>query len=215
MQKLTLNIDMDGVIYGMMGELRRLAQTSTAQDLFDFSGTDLTTQPDSWDISKAWGMKSKSQFWKFFYAAVEQGLFLNGQPIEGSIEAITNFVKLKHRVRIITSKQFGDPLVTRQAQTDVVEWLATNAPEWSNKVEVAFTSNKQGYDADIIVDDKPTLSWTQYGKVNVLFDHTWNRDVNANPVGMYPMQPHLYRADNWQQVEYLVSRVASKGHTYR
>lgn len=209
MSKLTINIDMDGVIYDMMSELARLADTKTAQQLFDFDGTNRTTTPDTWDISKAWGMKSKSQFWKFFYEAVGQGLFLNGQPIDGAIETIGQFVKKGHRVRIVTSKMFSDTMVARQSQIDVIEWLSNVAPDWSYKVETCFTSNKQGYEADVIIDDKPTLAWAQEGKINVLFDHTWNQDINANPVGAFPMEPRLYRAKDWDQVAYLVARASS------
>jgi len=209
MSKLTINIDMDGVIYDMMSELARLADTKTAQQLFDFDGTNRTITPDTWDISKAWGMKSKSQFWKFFYEAVGQGLFLNGQPIDGAIETIGQFVKKGHRVRIVTSKMFSDTMVARQSQIDVIEWLSNVAPDWSYKVETCFTSNKQGYEADVIIDDKPTLAWAQEGKINVLFDHTWNQEINANPVGVFPMEPQLYRARGWDQVAYLVARASA------
>jgi 5'(3')-deoxyribonucleotidase len=210
MNKLTINVDMDGVIYDMMSELAVLANSQYAQEHYDFGENELTVRPETWDIAAAWGMPSKGEFWRFFYWAVDHGLFVNGKPIHNAIEIVGNLVQAKHRVRIVTSKRFSDAEVTKTAQEDVIKWLYNNAPEWSHKVEVAFTGNKQGYDADIIIDDKPTLAWTQLGKVNILFDHTWNQDVNSNPVGMFPMQPHLYRAMSWEQVEYLVGRASVK-----
>lgn len=209
MKQLTINIDMDGVIYDMLTPLANLAHSKAAQDLFDFDDAAISTDVAKWDIADSWGMKSKTQFWKFFYWAVDEGLFFYGPPIEGSIETIGSFVKAGHRVRIVTSKQFNDSAVTRKAQSDVIDWLAVYAPEWAHKVEVAFAGNKQGYEADLIIDDKPTLAWAQEGKVNVLFDHTWNQEVDAAPVGMYPTAPLLYRAESWVQVKYLADRMAA------
>lgn len=222
-KQLTLNIDMDGVIYDMVGPLVAIARYKQAQELFDFDEAAISTNVDDWDIAAAWGMRSKTQFWKFFYWAVEEGLFFNGRPIDGSIDAIGNFVAAGHRVRIVTAKRFNERLVTRKAQKDCLDWLNIYAAGWVNKVEIAFTSNKQGYEADVIVDDKPSLAWVQTGehtpgvaKANVLFDHTWNQGVDAMPVGMFPCIPHLYRAENWEQVEYLVGRLSQGGtYTYR
>lgn len=211
MRKLTINIDMDGVIYAMMGQLARIAEQPEMRAYMESMGYELPeglqSRVDRWEIWLAWNIDKKA-FWKMFYQSIDLGVFRNGDPIDGAVEVIGRFVRKGHRVRIVTSKQFSTPSIALKAQTDTLEWLYERTP-WAQKVEIAFAHNKQGYVADVIIDDKPTLSWAQEGAVNVLFDQPWNQNVKAAPCGSYPVPANVYRTDKWQHAEYLVDKVAN------
>ena len=62
---------------------------------------------------------------------------------------------------------------------------------------MAFATAKQGYMANIVIDDKPTLDWAQHDAWNILFDQPWNRDVETpqNKRGMLVM-----RGKGWSDI---------------
>lgn len=210
MKQLTINIDMDGVVYNMMGELAHIADRDYIRDAMEAAGSPLPEnifpQVGSWSIWESWGI-SKKAFWELFYLAIQAGLFLDGDAWPGAIETVTGFVKHGHRVRIVTSKQFSNAELSLLAQHDVLTWLNRNAT-WANKVEVVFAQNKQGYEADVIIDDKPTLAWAQKERTNVLFSQPWNYHVDVTHVAWHgPYGGGLYRADGWEDVEYLINKL--------
>jgi len=72
---------------------------------------------------------------------------------------------------------------------------------------LVFTRDKQGYPADIIIDDKPNLDWTQQGAHNLLFDRPSNEDLSKSDI-----LPHRYTRDvGWQAVLDYVDDVAGNG----
>ena len=178
----TINVDMDGVIYDMVGEYLRMFAPNTAK-------TDIR----SWNIWEYTG-QPKAEFWEAFHSGVRMGLFFNGKPYEGAVEAITHLDKLGHRVRIVTSKTLRSSDSTRLARQDTVNWLDRHG---LGHLEVVFTGGyaKQGYPADVIIDDKPTLEWAQYRPhvQNILFTQPWNAAVNTT-------QLDVDRAANWSAV---------------
>ena len=203
---------MDGVIYCMMPTMAKIANQENVRAFMRGEGYDLPKDLDPsvnvWEIWEAWGIPKKA-FWKIFYLAVDEGLFTRGEEVPGAIKAIGRLVKAKHRVRIVTSKNLAGKNETLRAQTDVLWWLHANA-SWYNKVEIAFAQNKQGYDADVVIDDKPSLTWKQKDRVNILFDRPWNEWVDAPGVGCYPLEgDRAYRAIGWKEAEYLVARKAA------
>jgi len=212
MNKLTLNIDMDGVVYSMMGELTKLADTEEMRAYMKSNGftlpTDLQADIHGWDIWSSWGI-DKRAFWKLFYMAVELGLFRNGKPIKGSINTIGRLIKDGHRIRIVTSKQFSTPSISEKAQCDTLLWLYERT-NWVQKAEIVFAHNKQGYPADIVIDDKPDLLWAQQDAVNLLFSQPWNSKVRAAPCGSWPVPATTYRTKNWKDVEYLIDKIANQ-----
>ena len=212
MKQLTINVDMDGVIYCMMPTIAKIANQENVRAFMRNEGyplpKNLDASIDVWEIWEAWDIPKKA-FWKIFYLAINEGLFTRGEEVPDAIKTISRFIKDGHRIRIVTSKNLAGKNETLRAQSDVLWWLHSNAP-WYNKVEIAFAQNKQGYDADIIIDDKPSLSWKQKGKVNILFDRPWNEWVDAPGVGCYPLEgDRAYRAVGWEEVAYIVDRMAA------
>lgn len=64
-----------------------------------------------------------------------------------------------------------------RAQKQTLTWLYTHG--LLGIVEVAFATDKQGYTADVVIDDKPTLAWALPDALNILFDQPWNREIET------------------------------------
>jgi 5'(3')-deoxyribonucleotidase len=166
MKPLTINLDMDGVIYDFTAQLHSYAEIALDRNLPEFM---------TWSAWAEWGI-SKSEFYHLFHRAIaEDELFSRGMAIDGALDAVWALADAGHRLRIVTSKRLRNDSSTLQAQKQTLTWLYTHGI--LGVVEVAFTSDKQGYLADVVVDDKPTLAWAQRGALNILFDQPWNRTL--------------------------------------
>ena len=186
MQQLTINIDMDGVIYDFNGAMTSFAEVELDRKL-------PTTQ--TWNMWEAWGI-SREEFYRLFHDAINYGhVFRVGHEVPGAVNAVHELVAYQHRVRVVTSKKLRYPSSTKAAQIQVIRWLAEQ--DLLNKVELAFAHNKQGYQADVIIDDKPNLKWAQRGELNLLFAQPWNLDV---PDEAYHGPTQITRVENWTEV---------------
>jgi len=195
-RRLTINVDMDGVIYDFNGHVTALGEVYLGRKL---------PVTKTWDMAAAWGLTDDEWYELFHRAIMEDGLFRDGLAIEKAVPAL-HLLSRQHRVRIVTSKQLRYPPSTLAAQSQALHWLDEHG--LLNHVEVAFTGNKQGYSADIIVDDKPTLKWAQTGAMNLLFDQPWNQEITGRP-------PHdaaqVRRVVGWDEVLKWVHWNASAG----
>ncbi len=163
----TINIDMDGVVYDMVGVLRERMRGVLGQDL---------PPPDSWDFGN-WpleeaGLTGTNMIQQQAY----QGLFTWGYSVEGAIQGIRDLYDAGHDLRVVTNKKGLGP-ASLIAMTDALGWL--KGQQILDMVDVVFVDNydKQGYPADVVIDDNPTLDWMQEGRINILFDQPWNRHV--------------------------------------
>lgn len=181
---LTINVDMDGVVYDFMGQMKSYAEQTLDRNLPEVT---------SWSAWDEWGIPS-SEFWQMFHRAIEDGeLFSGGLEIQGAVGAINQLHRDGHRIRIVTSKRLRTDESSLKAQKQTLTWLYTHG--LLGLVEVAFATNKQGYLADVVIDDKPTLAWVQRDAFNILFDTTWNQYIQTP---MY--DPKLIRARSWTVV---------------
>lgn len=177
-----INLDLDGVIYDFEGTFRAFLL-----EKYDLS-LDVS---ENWDMHVSWGM-SKSWFYKTFQEAIEWGVFNRGEPVEFGVEAVNALATNGRRVRIVTAKKFPLPRLTHIAQVDVLAWLKRY--DLLHRVELCFTNDKRGYAADIVVDDKPTLSWAQPLARNILFDQPWNKNTEL------PEGPMVISRGGWEEV---------------
>lgn len=190
MRKLTVNVDMDGVLYDMVNQFIHMAW---------MDGHIKGHVPTSHTIG-SWAMWDhlklpKDFFWQLFHQYTGQGLFRWGKPITDGVGAVRNLRDAGHRVRIVTSKTLRKQESTLTARMDVLGWLNEYG---LGDLEVVFTGGyaKQGYPADVVVDDKPTLEWVQDGALNLLFAQPWNRGIDWTSV----RSPRIRRADGWTDV---------------
>ena len=191
MRKLTINIDVDGVLYDFNGRMHAVAEEFLDRRL---------PESQSWAMWKAWGVTGREWHEMFLDAITHREVFSSGEKIPGGTEAVIELAG-RHRVRIVTSKIIrGErPGSTRQAVGQTLDWLDRHGVLDAG-VEVCFTPDKQGYVADVVVDDKPTLSWAQPSAANLLFDQPWNRAIDSEPHGV-----HYERVYRWGDVLQVVT----------
>lgn len=194
MRRLTINVDVDGVIYNFNGNMTRLSE--------QYLGLELPATT-TWDMAAAWGMTEDDWYDLFHRAILEDDLFRSGHAIPNAVQAVRKLAN-RHRVRLVTSKRLRYPMSTLAAQVQTLHWLADM--ELLNCVEVVFTGDKQGYSADIVVDDKPTLKWALHGAQNLLFDQPWNQEV---PDHIMDNGAAVRRVRGWEQVVEFVRWEAS------
>jgi 5'(3')-deoxyribonucleotidase len=184
-ERLVVNIDMDGVIYDFNSRMTELGEIYLGRKL---------PVTEGWEMWEPWGV-SKGDWYVMFNRAIRDGVFRDGHSIEGSVAAVKRLMA-KHRVRIVTAKRLRSASSTLTAQMDTLRWL--RAKGILNQVEVVFTSDKQGYPADVVIDDKPTLAWAQSGSLNLLFAQPWNRHV---PEEAFFSEPLIVEVESWDDVE--------------
>lgn len=198
MKSLTINVDVDGVLYDFIGHCRMLGVGYFNRVIVTEAQITEALMPEanSWHIWEDWDI-SRDEWYEFFNWAIQhRELFSGGQPIEGAVRGVMKLVNDGHRVRLITSKNLRSAASTYQAQSQCVEWL--HRVGLLNWVELVFTGNKQGYPAQVAIDDKGDWSWVQAGATNILFDQPWNREA---PIGIL----NRYRATGWDAVLRLVA----------
>ena len=185
--KLTINVDIDGVVYDFVGIMREMTEASPAVAPRKLG------EVESWNMWEHWGME-RDEWYEHFHANIRDGLFARGQAIPGAVNAVMGLVEDGHRVRFVTSKKMRHAKSTMRAQQQTTEWLYANG--LIQVTELCFTSNKQGYPADVVIDDKGDLSWVQEGASNLLYDQPWNADLLFDPLATV----HWSRMHSWQQV---------------
>ncbi len=194
--RLTINVDVDGVLYDFNEAMRSYGESELGRKL------PASTQ---WEMWKDWDVTR--QVWhKLFTMAIMDGeVFRNGAAIAGAQDGVKRLIDRGHRVRLVTSKNLPQAEVTRAAQIQCIRWLE----EFGilQFVELVFTNDKQGYSADVVIDDKPSLRWVQKGATNILFEQPWNADAMRE--GMYLPDPLVVRAWDWPHVVRLVETAAN------
>lgn len=183
MRRLTINLDSDGVIYDFNAQMVRMGEHYLERELGETS---------RWEMHEAWGVTQGQWYAMFMRAVHDAELFRMGRALPGAIAGVKELSK-KHRVRIVTAKRLRDPLATRLAMLQTINWYSQEG--MLQGVEMCFTQNKQGYQADVVVDDKPTLRWAQSGALNLLFDQPWNQELFEKP-----FTPPVKRVHDWDEV---------------
>jgi hypothetical protein len=175
-----INLDSDGVIYDMQGELIKHAWRKDGIH---------RDQPQVWNLAKAWGV-SDEYIAELFSMS---GIFEDGAPYPGAVEAVNTLVGAGHDVRIVTHKHIAS---VHDPMDECLHFY--HRMGLLDKVDMVFTrGDKTSYPADLVVDDRPNLAWVQGEAVNVLMDRPWNQDIR---VGNFPEIVDIKRALGWQDV---------------
>jgi hypothetical protein len=196
MRELIINSDSDGVIYQWTETILKMGQ-------FHFNREEPYPTPTGWNLETVMGLEY-DEFWHFFHLMAQNGVFRHGEPVPGAIEALRKFIKDKHRVRVITNKHLREERSTYHACRDMVGFLFDHGLLQEVEVILAIGKyKKQDFPADVVIDDKPDLSWYQpEAEVNILFDQPWNHETQING------RSNLVRASDWEQVKKIVDEVA-------
>jgi 5'(3')-deoxyribonucleotidase len=186
MRTFRVNIDSDDVVYDLSAELLPRANRRWDKDLETFP---------MWGFGEAYGV-SKEEVSDFFEQETKKGLYGYGGQIPGAISAIKTLAEAGHDLRIVTHKH-GMGKHKSLGMKDLIDWYDYHG--LLDLVDIVFArGDKTQYPADIVIDDKPTLAWTQEGALNVLFLQPWNESVKGSWADPLP-QP-IFRANGWDQV---------------
>jgi len=158
-----INIDLDGVVYDFADEIRWWCE-------IELDRVPLPAVTD-WHFWREWGLSDDEWPELFRTAVIEGEVFAYGRPYPGAIERINQLQEKGWTIRFVTHKNILDPEATRAAQRQTVDWLYEHG---IGMHQLAFAADKSRFDADVIIDDKPDLSWVQKGRMNLLFAQPWN-----------------------------------------
>ena len=188
-----INVDSDGVVYDMVGIVKNRLQRKLDRDL---------PVPDDWHFG-SWGL-DPSEIRSMFEDEARHNLFGLGAAVTGAVEGIFRLVNAGHQVRIVTNKGWSAlGKGSKNAMQDTVQWYY--GVGLLGLVDLVFVENgKQGYPADVVIDDKPDLTWVQADAVNILFDQPWNQKLS----GVTELtEGSWYRAENWRDVLEVVEQM--------
>lgn len=194
MRTLTINSDLDGVVVRFAKRMKEMSEEYCGRELPDWV---------DWSPWSAWDMDS-SEWHDLFMRSVMDGVFYTAEEFPDAVHSLQTLLDSDHRVRFVTSKILHDELATHQALIDCTNWLAERGL-LRNEVELCFTHNKQGYLADVVIDDKPSLEWAQESAFNILFDQPWNSNVDLTP---FHSKPIIVRAYGWGDVLDYINKLA-------
>ncbi len=194
---MIINVDLDGVVYRFEPEVRFLVEK--AHHLW---GDPVTLDvADQWDLAAAYGI-SEQQFRNIFEQAVAKWDVFSVGDMEAEAALWLDRINKRHDVRFVTEAGFqGKPQVRASAIAQKAQWLADMG--LGTYPLILSSGSKQGYPADVVIDDKPDLKWAQEGAVNILYDQPWNQEPNYHA----PWLGYgLIRATSWQQVSNEIAR---------
>lgn len=183
MKKLTVLVDMDGVLENLSEEWvkvlnERYGTTASHSDVRE------------WDIAAAFPTLTSEQVYEIPH---EDAIYYRLRPQEGAPEYLRRIKDDGHDVYVVTSTTYDIMAVK------MTEALFRYYPflTWN---DVIITANKQMIKGDVLIDDaQHNLEGGEYAKI--LFTAPYNEDYDAEANGMT-------RADNWREVYEAVTRLA-------
>lgn len=160
-----IGLDLDGVVYNFMDELK-----------IALFGSTKVSDPVCWEAWKDWNI-SKERFDRSMLFAVKyKKLFSAGKPYDGALNFIRNMRMNGHTIHFITDRARWP-----EALTQTAHWLEEHKVEHDS---LTFTKKKHLVETDFYVDDKPencrdVAMHVPDTKV-FLMDRPWNEGHNAD-----------------------------------
>lgn len=194
---MKINVDLDGVVVDFcQGFIQMLHEHDSEQFPLDS-----LPYPTQWNWWPEWNM-SQGEWMSWFRKGVESGQIWRDAPmIQGASACLWQLSDADHHIRIVTHR-LGWQYLHAVAIKTTVDWLeAHNIPYR----DIAFEGAKTEIEADVIIDDKPDLSWVQPGKVNILFDRPYNQNISIATKGGF------IRAFGWPDVMMIVGDLEHQG----
>lgn len=173
MKPLTINVDIDGVLYDFVGAMKRYVEAR------HYDGGRVLPVPTSWNLWEEWGIDADRFAYYLSQATRYKIIFRHGADYPGAFTALQSLRKEGHHIRLVSHKVFKDSVTTIAAQTSCLEWLKSRGLRYDSIAFVGASTDKALLTADVIVDDKPVEDWTQPGKRNILFTQPWNEKVQG------------------------------------
>lgn len=182
MDKVTLNIDLDEVVFHYIEGLRKhmLSRGMVAPD----------GNPPYYSFEKSGWFASDTEFKVVHGEAVDEGLYRNLELIEGACETMNELVETGYRINIVTSR-FVNPGQHQTVVRDTSIALDKHNIPYSN---ISFLKDKTIQRADLWVDDAPhnINNLRGVGQEVIAFDLPYNQDIEG------------LRASNWNEVRQII-----------
>lgn len=161
-----LGVDLDEVVFRYIEGLRQVLHTS---GVVPPSG-----EPKSYNMSEAGWFTSREEFCKAHGEAVEDGLYLKLDLIEGASEKLWDLSDSGYQITIITSR-FVNPGQHQKVVSQTVEALEKSRIPYSN---ISFLDNKVLQFADAYIDDSPTnlQGLSEAGRLVIRKEMAYNLD---------------------------------------
>lgn len=193
-KKFVIGVDLDGVCGKYYDALRR--HVARENNIPEHEIENIYPDPTTYDMIE-WP-DFEQNFIKYHTDAVEDGIFMNMEPIEGASDTLWALSEAGYHLRIITSR-FVRHGQNAQVISDTAYWLDKNSIPYR---DIMFVKDKPDVYADVYIDDSPEniMRLEAAGRRVIIFDAPYNRNL----VG--------YRAMNWREVQSLVSLFAGESN---
>lgn len=182
---MRLGIDLDGVCYDFVGNLRAFAR------LRNLGGTPEHTAT-CWDFfSTDWGWDIHQFHGAMASGVLDGTLFWGGEPVPSCRESLERLRRAGHEIVIVTHRTHPDPHVASQMRAATVHWLDHYRIPHDSLI---FDGTKTRLGLDIMLDDAPhqIAAAREAGERAVFFHRAWNEHEAGE------------RVYNWRAFEDLV-----------
>lgn len=161
MRALTIGVDVDGVIYDLVGACREhFAHT--------YGLTEEQMPATTWNFWKEWaGDWTPGDFWREVHG---NGLTVSGRPEVAAQVGLEQLSADGHRIHIITAR---NPFLGRNAET--AAWLVKNGVPF-NAFTMTSKAGKVDIPVDVMIEDhyETALACVHPDRTSILFDQPWN-----------------------------------------
>ncbi len=179
---LTINMDLDGVIYPwheVTAEWVKMITNPNSKKMYDWdSGKQAMPVPDKWDLEKTWGL-TDAEFKAMFESGVKSGyIWRTGEPREGAQAMMWALDGAGFYIRIVT-KRLVHKTNHALVQQVTSEWLDYWNIPYHEIVYVGNQSSKGEFSCDMAVDDyeKHITQYEEAGcAMPLLVRRPWNAD---------------------------------------
>jgi len=163
---MTLNIDIDGVIFPFEERFHAICSETLGKNLPKIT---------QWDIAKSWGMTKKEFYHLFDLFAMNLG-FLYGGATENALEVLSR-LKEKHTINIVTSRGVKMiPHIQTAVRIQTCQWILEVGVPHHN---LFFTRDKCKIPGLLLDDHIDYLAGCDQA---VCFDQPWNQEWTGNKV---------------------------------
>lgn len=188
---MRIGVDLDGVLAEHVSHLLEYLRKRTL-----ISGDLTKSSITHWDY-EILGRKFKDVFEEHLKLAD----FVESMPtVEGAVESVNELYK-KHYICIVTARP-------NYSYESTLKWLLSNGFKYHDFV-CNVGLGRIELNIDVLIDDSPTytLGFVKKGKIAILFDQPWNRNLDPEFDGYANIK--LYRCKGWDEIVGLLNKLGS------
>lgn len=184
MKQLTILIDMDDVLWDLVGGWIEALNIAHGTNV---SIKDIT----DWKIKKFFPYLTDEQLYAPLY---DSALWTRLNPIPSAIEVVSRLIKDGHRVRIVTATHYGTVSQKIKSFLEKYEFL-----KWE---DIIIASDKSIIRGDVMIDDG-IHNLVGFPAQRILFDRPHNHN--------FPAEDHdMTRVFTWDEIYQIINQIAKE-----